>query len=160
MLFYYFNGLNSAILPDYSGSPKIVAAGAFALAHGYQFIPVSTDYRRAAETADQLLESLDPRATEVIFCGSSMGGWFARILQLMLKFMRLIQRVNIYRDQAGAQNTEQRDRVLQQVGHHDGDTVAPLKPEVPLQIGCKPGTQIIDLGIGKRAAKIGECRPR
>ena len=83
-LFYYFNGFNSAILEDFSGSPKIVAVADFARENGFRFIPVSISFRQAAKHRNDILESLADELAEVIFCGSSMGGWFARIMQLSL----------------------------------------------------------------------------
>jgi predicted esterase YcpF (UPF0227 family) len=83
-LFFYFNGFNSAIQDDFSNSPKIVAAAEFALNQGFRFIPVSINYRRAASHLEDLLEQLHDKVEEVVFCGSSMGGWFARIMQLSL----------------------------------------------------------------------------
>jgi predicted esterase YcpF (UPF0227 family) len=82
--FFYFNGFNSAIPDDYSGSPKIVAVAEFAESRGYSFVPVSVCYRRAPEQAREILAMVGESADEALFCGSSMGGWFARILQLML----------------------------------------------------------------------------
>lgn len=83
-LFFYFNGFNSAILDDFSGNPKIVAVAEFAVNRGYRFLPISVCYRQAREQAQEILAMIDESAVEVVFCGSSMGGWFARILQLML----------------------------------------------------------------------------
>ena len=82
--FYYFNGLNSAILEDFSGSPKIVAAADFSRENGFRFMPVSINFRQALNHRNDILESLADESAEVIFCGSSMGGWFARIMQLSL----------------------------------------------------------------------------
>ncbi len=83
-LFFYFNGFNAAILPDFSGSPKVAAVAEFALAEGFRFIPVSTCYRRAGKHLEEVLGKIPEGTREVVFCGSSMGGWFARILQLHL----------------------------------------------------------------------------
>jgi len=83
-LLFYFNGFNAAILDDFSGNPKIAAVAEFARANGFRFIPVSTCYRRAGEHCRKVLAKVPEDAEEVIFCGSSMGGWFARILQLHL----------------------------------------------------------------------------
>ena len=83
-LFYYFNGFNSAVLEDYSDSPKIVAAADFARDYGYRFVPVSISFRQAAGHRKDILESLPGEVAEIVFCGSSMGGWFARIMQLSL----------------------------------------------------------------------------
>lgn len=83
-LFYYFNGFNSAVLADFSDSPKIVAAADFARDYGYRFVPVSISFRQAASHRKEILESLPEEVAEIVFCGSSMGGWFARIMQLSL----------------------------------------------------------------------------
>ncbi len=85
---YYFNGFNAAILGDFSGSPKIAAVAEFAAANGFRFIPVSTCYRRAREHCKEVLASISEGTDEVVFCGSSMGGWFARILQLRLELKK------------------------------------------------------------------------
>jgi predicted esterase YcpF (UPF0227 family) len=83
-LFFYFNGLHSAILEDYSSSAKIVAASRFAERQGLCFLPVSIDYRDAPRMAGEILAVIQDGIEEVVFSGSSMGGWFARILQLRL----------------------------------------------------------------------------
>jgi predicted esterase YcpF (UPF0227 family) len=83
-LFYYFNGFNAAILEDYSGSPKIVAAAEFARERNFSFAPVSINFRQAAIHRRTILDQTGDDVDEVIFCGSSMGGWFARIMQLSL----------------------------------------------------------------------------
>lgn len=83
-LFFYFNGFNSAILDDYSGSRKIVAAADYARRRAYRFVPVSINYRQALKHRREILEQIGESTGEVIFCGSSMGGWFARIMQLWL----------------------------------------------------------------------------
>ena len=87
-LFFYFNGFNSAILDDFSNNPKIVAAADYAINKGFRFIPVSIDYRHACSHREEILEQMDDKAREIIFCGSSMGGWFARIMQLSLAHRR------------------------------------------------------------------------
>jgi len=83
-VFYYFNGFNSAILKDFSGSPKIVAVDQFARDRDFRFVPVSINFRQAVEHRDSILGKLRDDADEAVFCGSSMGGWFARIMQLSL----------------------------------------------------------------------------
>jgi predicted esterase YcpF (UPF0227 family) len=87
-LFYYFNGFNSAILEDYSGSPKMVAAAEFAREEGFQFVPVSINFRQAATHRQLILDQIGDDIEQVVFCGSSMGGWFARIMQLSLNRRR------------------------------------------------------------------------
>jgi len=81
-LFYYFNGFNSAILEDYSGNAKIVAAAEYAREKNFRFVPISINFRQAANHRQLILDQIN--GDEVIFCGSSMGGWFARIMQLSL----------------------------------------------------------------------------
>jgi len=83
-LFYYFNGFNSAILEDYSGNEKIVAVADFALSRGFEFRPVSICFRNAPEHSEDILSRIGEPVVEAVFCGSSMGGWFARIMQLLL----------------------------------------------------------------------------
>jgi len=82
--FFYFNGFNSAIPGDYSDNPKIVAVDGYAKSRGYRFAPVSVCYRQAREQASEILAMVEESAGVAVFCGSSMGGWFARIVQLML----------------------------------------------------------------------------
>jgi predicted esterase YcpF (UPF0227 family) len=82
--FFYFNGFNSAIPGDYSDNPKIVAVDGYAKSRGYRFAPVSVCYRQAREKAGEILAMVEEPAEVAVFCGSSMGGWFARIVQLML----------------------------------------------------------------------------
>ncbi|MGD2129955.1 MAG: YqiA/YcfP family alpha/beta fold hydrolase [Lysobacterales bacterium] len=83
-LLFYFNGFNSAIPEDYSDNEKVVAVECYAARTGRRFRPFSVDYRRAAEHVEDLLILLSRQAEPVIFSGSSMGGWFARIMQLKL----------------------------------------------------------------------------
>ena len=83
-LLFYFNGFNSAIPDDYSGSPKIVVVAEYAQSRGYGFMPVSVCFRQALEQSREILALVGESVDEVIFCGSSMGGWFARIIQLLL----------------------------------------------------------------------------
>jgi len=87
-LLYYFNGFNSAIPDDWSDNEKIVAVEEYAARNGYRFRPYTVNYRQAREHVREILRHLEagsgttPR--RVIFSGSSMGGWFARIMQLHL----------------------------------------------------------------------------
>lgn len=100
-LLFYFNGFNSAIPADWSDNEKIVAVADYARRHGFRFAPRSVNYRRATEESAAILGELgvalpssssatEPAGSEgaaraqIIFAGSSMGGWFARIMQLML----------------------------------------------------------------------------
>jgi predicted esterase YcpF (UPF0227 family) len=90
-LLFYFNGFNSAIPADWSDNEKLVAVEEFARSHGYRFLPTSVDYRRATERAREILESAGPGlggVQAVLFSGSSMGGWYARVMQLLLAARR------------------------------------------------------------------------
>jgi hypothetical protein len=87
-LLFYFNGFSSAIPPDWSDNAKITGVEEFARRAGFRFLPATVDYRRARERSAEILahvpEELGDRGGRVIFSGSSMGGWFARIVQLLL----------------------------------------------------------------------------
>ncbi len=72
-LLFYFNGFNSAVLDDYSGSPKIVAVAEYAQSRGYDFIPVSVCFRQALVQSREILAGVGEPVDEVIFCGSSMA---------------------------------------------------------------------------------------
>ena len=61
------------------------------------------------------------RAGEILEDDDRLG---AGVLQLVLELARRVQRIDVDHDHAGAQDAEQRDRVLQQVGRHDGDAIA------------------------------------
>jgi len=86
-LLYYFNGFNSAIPEDWSDNEKILAVEDYAARRGFRFRPYTVNYRRAPEHAREILQQLAGGAEagpeHVIFSGSSMGGWFARIMQVL-----------------------------------------------------------------------------
>lgn len=81
---YYFHGFASAIPRDFAASPKITAVSEWARRRGRDFRPQNVDYREAPEHARRILDGIDTAVDEVVFCGASMGGWFARIMQLRL----------------------------------------------------------------------------
>jgi predicted esterase YcpF (UPF0227 family) len=81
---YYFHGFNSAIPEDISTSPKISAVAEFCRATGRDFRPRNIDFRRADEHSLELLDEVAKDVERVVYCGASMGGWFARIMQLLL----------------------------------------------------------------------------
>lgn len=81
---YYYHGFNSAIPDDISSSPKISAVADFCRATGRDFLPQNIDYRYADRHSEELLDSIPQDIESVLFCGASMGGWFARIMQLLL----------------------------------------------------------------------------
>ena len=84
----YFNGFHSAIPEDWSDNQKILGVEGFARREGFLFQPRTINYRFAREHSTelvrQLAEELPDDGGRVIFSGSSMGGWFARIMQLTL----------------------------------------------------------------------------
>ena len=81
---YYFHGFASAIPRDFADSPKITAVAAWAQDRGRDFRPQNVDYREAPARGREILASIGAEVEDVVFCGASMGGWFARILQLQL----------------------------------------------------------------------------
>jgi len=87
-LLYYFNGFNSAIPDDWSDNEKIVAVEQYAALREFLFLPRSINYRRARVQAMEILRRIrqqtDTGSLHVVFSGSSMGGWYARIMQLLL----------------------------------------------------------------------------
>lgn len=85
---YYYHGFNSAIPDDISSSPKISAVADFCRATGRVFLPQNIDYRYADRYSRELLDAVPEDVESVLFCGASMGGWFARIMQLMLAARR------------------------------------------------------------------------
>lgn len=85
---FYFNGLNSAIPENIADNPKIAEVAALAQRQGFAFHPVTVDYRSAEAHARTVLAQVSDAAEHVIIWGSSMGGWFARIVQLMLARLR------------------------------------------------------------------------
>jgi predicted esterase YcpF (UPF0227 family) len=85
---YYFHGFASAIPRDFAESPKISAVAAWAARRGRAFLPQNVDYREAARRSRELLAGVGEGVDDVVFCGASMGGWFARIMQLQLARVR------------------------------------------------------------------------
>jgi predicted esterase YcpF (UPF0227 family) len=81
---YYFHGFNSAIPEDISTSPKISAVAEYAARAGRAFLPQNIDYRQVRRHASELLDHVAQDVDEVLYCGASMGGWFARIMQCLL----------------------------------------------------------------------------
>lgn len=81
---FYFHGFNSAIPADISESPKISAVEEYARRTKRAFHPVNVDYRQVKKHSRELLASVDGDVERVLYCGASMGGWFARIMQILL----------------------------------------------------------------------------
>ena len=81
---FYFHGFASAIPEDISTSPKISAVAEFCKRTGRDFRPLNIDFCRADEHSREILGMVEPDVDRVVFCGASMGGWLARIMQLLL----------------------------------------------------------------------------
>ena len=82
-LLYYLHGFNSAIPDDLSDNPKLLELQRFCDGNDYELVLNSIDYQNIQEEIDSLVEQVsNPEVTEVVFVGTSLGGWFARIVQL------------------------------------------------------------------------------
>lgn len=79
---YYFNGFNSAIPDEIEPGSKLDEVRRFCARRDFDLCPVTVDYRRAGEQRDEILATIPDDAHELVFCGTSMGGWFSRILQV------------------------------------------------------------------------------
>lgn len=75
----------------------------------------------------------------------------------MFELARRVQGVDVDGDEAGAKNAAQRDRVLQDIGQHDGDTLTPRKPERLLQVAGELQRQFVQLPIAERSAHVAVC---
>ncbi|KAG1540811.1 hypothetical protein G6F50_014311 [Rhizopus delemar] len=103
-------------------------------------------------TIAPLAPSRSPRPV-VITCltgVSAMTCW-----TLVLEFARGVQRVDVDHGEAGTQHAEGGHRVLQAVGHHQGDAVTLLELELAQQVGGELGDQRIGLTIGDDLAEAG-----
>lgn len=85
---FYFNGFNSGIPANLADNPKIAEVADMAERWGMAFHPVTVDYRHADAHRNAILERVSNEAEYVLFWGSSMGGWFARIMQVSLAEVR------------------------------------------------------------------------
>ena len=81
-------------------------------------------------------------------------GGCAAVFKLVFQFARGIERVGIDDDHACLQGAEQGDRILQQVGHHDGDALAARQLQDVLQIGGEIFRQLADFGVSERFAHV------
>ncbi|MNI69478.1 hypothetical protein D3C73_1252250 [compost metagenome] len=66
----------------------------------------------------------------------------------MLQFTRCVQWVHVYHNHAGTQNAKQRHRILQQVRHHQCDTIALFQPQPFLQICRKCAATLFEFAEG------------
>ena len=83
----------------------------------------------------------------------------AGILQLMLELARCVERIRVDDGQTDPQSAEHRDRILQDVRHHQGDAVA-LGEAVRQQPRTEVPRSTVDLGVGKRRAPVVKCGSR
>ena len=64
--------------------------------------------------------------------------------ELKFQFARFVQRVDVHHRAAGAQNAGDRNRILQNIRHHDGDAGAALQ-SAALQPGGKRARGFVEL---------------
>ena len=84
----------------------------------------------------------------------------AGISQLMLEFAPRVERIDIDDRAAGAQRADDRDRVLQDIRHHQGDAIALPEPRLPLQPRGEAPRQLVEFAVAERPAHVGDRRPR
>ncbi len=107
------------------------------------------DLRRDHEAQVRLRERLLQRVSEVLEHDDRRR---PGIRELVLELRRGVERIDIDHGHAGAQRTEQGDRVLQQVGQHDGDALALVQPALQVR-GEIPGKPV-ELAVGNRDPHI------
>ena len=101
----------------------------------------------------QLVDHLGDGVTEVVH--HQQGGGIG-VAQLVLELAGGVQRVDVDHGQAGTQRGEDRDRVLDAVGHHDRQAITLLELELALQVGGELFNQHIQLGIADFLAETGQ----
>ena len=79
----------------------------------------------------------------------------AGVLELMGELAVGVQRVGVDDRQAGAQRAEHRDRVLQDVRHHQGDAVTRDKLQLLLQVGGEVAAECVEFTERDRPAEAG-----
>ena len=115
-----------------------------------QVADAGDDHRLDAGLVDHLLQ----RVGEVLEDQDRPG---ARVLELVLELAGRVQRIGVDDGQARAERGGNRDRVLQDVGQHDGDAVALLQARHLLQVGRELPAQAVDVAERERAihARVG-----
>jgi hypothetical protein len=78
--------------------------------------------------------------------------------QLMLELAGGVQRIGVDDHHAGAQHAEQRDRILQDIRHHESDAVALDQSGFLLQPGRERAAELVELRIAQGRAHVGERR--
>ena len=102
----------------------------------------------------RLRHDLLQRMREVLDDDDHFG---AGVVQLVLELARRVQRVHVHDRAAGAQRSEEADRVLQDVGHHQRDA-RPLAAALRLQPGGERGRQRVELAERDRLAHARDTR--
>ena len=69
-----------------------------------------------------------------------------RILQLIRQFPGAIEGIAVHHRIAGPQSTEHRDRILQEIGHHEGYPCPPVQLQHVLQISAEIAREAVELG--------------
>ena len=85
-------------------------------------------------------------------------GFGTAVGKLMTKFVRGVERVDVDRNHARAQDAQKADDVLLQIGHHDGHAIARLHVGQRLQVACKVLREIADFPVGKHLIHADEGR--
>ncbi len=75
--------------------------------------------------------------------------------QLMLQLARGIERIDVHHSQSGPQGAEQGHRILQDVGHHDGDSFALAQTQHLLQKSAELAAEPVDVAIAQGHAHVG-----
>ena len=92
------------------------------------------------------------RVGEILQDDDGLG---AGILELVLELARRVERVDVHHGAAGAQYAHDRDRILQHVGHHDGDARA-LGEALRLEKGAEGRRLALELAEADGLAHAGE----
>ena len=122
-----------------------------ALGEGKHVAGARQNEARAARSRDGLLE----RAGEVFDDDDRLG---AGVLERMMNLARRIERVDVHDRHARAQDAENGNNVLQEIGHHDGDAVAWLQFRERLQIGRKFLGALFRIGVAQVGAEVRVAR--
>src|SRR5450755_4625308 len=79
----------------------------------------------------------------------------ARVSELLLQFAGSVQGIDVHYNHSRAEDTEERDGVLQQIGHHQGNARSLGQTEA-LQPGGELTAEAVEIGICNSGAKIAE----
>ena len=82
----------------------------------------------------------------------------ARVAELVFEFARGVERVGVDHGEAGEQHAEDRDRVGEQIRHHDRDAVARVEAE-PLQVSGECSRPLVHLTVRDGDVEVRVGRP-